>query len=203
MITPKTQASGTSNQVVKAAPVPADDRRQHPPYPTMFSRETAEPLLTDLLCYHIEDYGIDGLSVLVEKKGDNYIVTFADWLGTKIELTDTKSRLKDLAAEFLNKNINQLLNIVKMIKLGTAMFYFAIDKDSDFILADVMLHPTKFCGPGMVRDVFGKVFRTQSIKLIDKYNPELIASNRNLIVKPSRYRTVMIEGIELPLYMRN
>lgn len=203
MITPKTQASGISSQVVNATPAPVEDRRQHPPYPTMFSRETAEPLLTDLLCYHIEDYGIDGLSVLVEKKGDNYIVTFADWLGAKIELTDTKSRLKDLAAEFLNKNINQLLNIVKMIKLGTAMFYFAIDKGSDFVLVDVMLHPTKFCGPGMVRDVFGKVFRTQSIKLIDKYNPELITSNRNMIVKPSRYRTVMIEGIELPLYMRN
>jgi hypothetical protein len=200
MITPKTQVSGTSSKVV--VPVTAPDRRPHPAYPIPVSRDIAEPLLKDLLCYHIEDYGSDGISVLIDKKDDNFLVTFADWYGLKIELTDTKSRLKDLAADFLGKNIAKLLNVMRMIRLNTAMYYFAIDSESEFVLVDVMLNPNKMCGPGMVRDVFGKLFKTQSVKLVDKYNQDLVNS-KNLIVKPSMYRTVLVGGVEFPLYMRS
>lgn len=199
MITPKTQASGIFSKVV--VPV-VEDRRPHPPYPVALHKDIAEPLLKDLLCYHIEDHGYDGLSVLVDKKEDKFLVTFADWYGLKIELTDSKSRLKDLAANFLDKHIAQLLNVMKMIRLSTAMYYFALDANSEFVLVDVMLNPNKLCGPGMVRDVFGKLFKTQTVKLIDKYNRELV-DGRNIIVKPSKFRTVLVGGLELPLYMRN
>ena len=199
MITPKTQASGTSSKVI--APV-VEDKRPHPAYSYAVPREIAEPLLKDLLCYHIEDYGHDGISVLVDKKGDKFLVTFADWYGLKIELSDSKSRLKDLAANFLDKHIAQLLNVMKMIRLSTALYYFALDSDSEFVLVDVMLNPNKLCGPGMVRDVFGKLFKTQAVKLIDKYNQELV-DGKNIIVKPSMFRTVLVGELELPLYMRN
>jgi len=201
MITPKTQVSGTSSQVVKSEPIV--DNRPHPAYPMTVARETAEPLLKDLLCYHIEDYGYDGISVLVDKKDDKFLVTFADWHGTKIEIADSKSRLKDLAAEFLNNHIAKLINIMKMIRLSTAMYYFAINSESEFVLVDVMLNPTKLCGPGMVRDVFGTTFKTQTVKMVDKYNQDFVDNNRNLIIKPSRYRTILVNGIEVPLYMRN
>jgi hypothetical protein len=202
MITPKTQVSGTSNQVVKAQPRVIEDKRPHPAFPMCMDRATAEPFLKDLLCYHIEDFGIDGISVLVDKKASNYMVTFADWFGTKIEMTDSKSRLKDIAADFLGKRFNRLLQVMKMIRLDTAMYYFALDQDSDFVLTDVMLNPNKLCGPGMVRDVFGTTFRTQTVKLIDKYTPEYADRNRGIIIKPSRFRTVMLGDAEVPLYAR-
>jgi hypothetical protein len=198
MITPKTQASGTFNAQPKGKP----NVRQHPPYPSFLSPNDAFKFLDKTLCYFIKDYGTDGISVLIEKKADNFIVTFADWYGTSIDLADNKSRLKDVCSDFLAKKLRLLVEVMTVIKLNTAMFYFALNSDSEYVLTDLMLNPSKMAGPGMVRDLFGKVFKTQEIVCIEPYTQELINAAEHIIVKPSKFKTTLIDGKEIPVYAR-
>jgi hypothetical protein len=199
MITPKTQVSGSSNVAVKKQP----SGRNHPPSPKTIPLEKVESVLDNVLCYYILDYGVDGISVLVEKKGDSYAVSFADWYGTSIDLVDSKSRLKDVCAHFLTKKLKTLLEVMNLIKLNTAMFFFAMDKDSEMVLTDIMLHPMKFVGPGMVRDLFGNVFKTQEVLNIAAFSKEAVISQGvQLILKPSKFRTTFVDGVEVPLYVR-
>lgn len=200
MITPKTPASGMSNV---PTPKPQASGRAHPPYPKPFTLEQSSKLLEGVLCYYVLDYGVDGISVLLEKKDGKWMVSFADWYGVNVDLIQNKTRLKNICAHFLAKKLGMLLEVMNLINLKTSMFYFAIQDDDEIILTDVMLNPMKLAGPGMVRDLFGKVFKTQEVLNIGPFSEETISTQGvKLVIKPSKFRTAFLDGLESPLFVR-
>jgi len=181
------------------------------PYPTLFPL-SATPEIKNLLCYIIRHYGTGGLSVVVERhKADNDVdvgIVYGDWRGVRIDIKEeTQSALA--ARYFHEHHLKMFVETMRLIRIQQAQFYLGIGKD-DMVLTDIRLGPYKLTGPGMVRDIFGKLMKTQDVAKIELVDDKVLdAIERgfgsyagDLILKPSRFRT--IERPELgacPLYV--
>ena len=85
--------------------------------------------------------------------------------------------------------------MMRLTQLDQAQFFFNID-DNGLCLFDVQLSLNKHAGPGMIKDVFGKIFRTPDtlkMEIIDERALEYIqkgtgAYEGDLLIKPSRFR---------------
>ena len=159
-------------------------------YPELF--EISCPMFSDgMLCYFIDPYPMDGVSVYIGIKDDYLIVRVGDWTSNNIDLSDVNDNLKSL--------IGMLIEITKTIHVSDVVYYLSSDKDK-YILVDMMISPNKFAGPGMLRDIFSKVIDTQVISGIDVLSPDSKSKYKGKIVKPSRFRTVDVDNIIRPLY---
>lgn len=189
-----TPRSGISKTTQRVQPEPAV-----PPYPTMLPFCTT-PEIKNVLCYVLRHYGVDGLSISVVRKpvkGDvNISIMYGNWRGVR---TDLESDTQDARAAlfFQDKYLTTFLETMRLINIQSAQFYAAVGKD-DLILTDIRLGPTKLTGPGMVRDIFGKLMRTpEMLKLeviddaaTDAINRGFGSYTGDLIIKPSKFRTV-------------
>lgn len=177
-------------------------------YPTLFSLESALPYLKQHLCYIIRHYGNTGLAVLAVRspQKDDVAVMFGSWDGEKYDL-----RLQDArsiqALEFSASKLTMLIKTMNVIKLQQAQFFFAWDEEGP-LLADIQMSLNKFAGPGMIRDVFSKVFRTPEvikIEVLDERSIEHIEKGTgsyagDLIIKPSKF-SMFVHGTQtVPLY---
>jgi hypothetical protein len=124
------------------------------------------------------------------------VVICGDWYGNAIDLIDTKSsRLIDLASEFVTSEAVKLYEMMRAMGIDQAQFFFGVD-DEGLYLIDVQLSLNKFAGPGMIKDVFGKILRTVEIlklEIIDDRAIEYIQKGTgsyggDLLIKPSRFR---------------
>ena len=98
---------------------------------------------------------------------------------------------------------------MQLIKIEQAQFYFAIE--DELTLVDMQLSLNKFAGPGMIKDIFGKIMKTQEIiktEIIDNRAIEFINKGTgsyegNLVIKPSRFRVYhnQATGVYTPLYV--
>ena len=160
-----------------------------------------------LFCYIIRHYGNIGVSILYHRTGDETRLIAGDWDGNIIDLADQKHPHMRLAHIVLSQYGQKIIDLGRAIQITQAMYYLTIDAGK-FILVDVQLSLNKFAGPGMVRDVFGKIFNTPeviSIEILDEKALDGIASGAgkysgDLILKPSRFRTIVHEKTLVPLY---
>lgn len=144
----------------------------------------------------MQHYGDDGLTLLIykDKKSSQIIVQCGDWDGNNIDLTDGSNKA-DLAKSLLNKNLENLLGIMRYAKIDQAQIYFAIRNDQ-FVIVDIQTAINKFSGPGMIRDIFSKIGMTPQILKIEPLDERAINAIRDgtgsytgdLIIKPSRFR---------------
>lgn len=185
----ETQSSGTSS-------LPAILTH---PRPIPFAN--AVPIITNLMCYVIDHYGDDGLSVLLyrDRQHDNSYFIFGDWNGNKIDIEAVEGRpphrLVPFASEFVRAHSLRFLELLSVIKLTQAQFYFSTVGD-DLTLVDVQLSLNKWAGPGMVQEMFGRIIKTQTVKKIEVLDDRALdAIERgighyagDLVLKPSRYR---------------
>ena len=194
---PKTPSSGISE----------------PQLPSILKYPTMIPFgdtVKDIFCYIIRHYGTDGLSVLIyrQPKNDQVVVMCGDWHGNKIDLIgDNKPTISILANEFITTHVLKFYEVMRLIKIDQAQFFFAVVDDS-LLLVDVQISLNKLSSPGMVNDVFGRIFPIQEVlktEIIDERAIEHILKGSgsyegDLIFKPSRFRMYENAGQYQPLY---
>lgn len=186
--------------------------------PQLLKYPTLLPLCDSIhnrLCYVIEHYGHEGLSVLVHRRPaqDQVAVICGDWQGNLLDLQGSgPQQLLDHAKRFLNSECVKFINIMRLIKLEQAQFYFSTQGDK-LTLVDIQVSLNKFVGPGMLRDIFGKICETQQvikIEPVDERVLECIANrtgsySQDIIIKPSRFRMhhVVEDNSYMPLYVES
>lgn len=163
----------------------------------------------NLLCYIIADYGTEGISLLLTRKPDKdeLIVLCGDWNGNNIDIQSDDKRIA-VINELLAQELPKLANILKMIKVDQAQFFFSI-KDG-YKLVDMQVSANKLVGPGMIRDLFAKIIPTQEVIKVepidDRAYEAIIAGtgsySGNLVIKPSKFRMIEQNGLYSPLYLR-
>ncbi len=172
------------------------------------------PNIKDSLCYVIKPYLLKGLSILISKddKSENTMILFADWFGNKLDLLDKTNKLVVAADEFLKNQIQILINFMRLIKIKQAQYFFSGESYDEMILVDMQTSLNKYSGPGMLRDLFSKIGKTQEVlkvELIDDRAVEAIKVGNgiyegDIILKPSRFRHYHDpdNNIYTPLYLQ-
>lgn len=203
MTTPRMQASGIFNKPKPKLPAVL-------PY-HKYIKFTDAPDIKNKFCYIIKHYGCDGLSVLVyrQPKDDQFAVVCGDWHGNSIEL-NKNSRLAVIANNYIKDDLLKFVKLMNLIRLTQAQFFFAIDEMDSLRLVDIQLAINKFSGPGMVKELFGKLVSTQEIikvEIIDDRVYEHLQTGTgsyagDLIIKPSAYKCRHTDKGELiPFYV--
>ncbi len=183
-------------------------------YPRMHPLEVCEKHLKDHLCYFIRHYGNEGLSVLISRdpKKDEVAVLCGDWKGNNIDLSaDSTDRIVQAGLVFLQEDLKLFMNVMHTIKLTQAQFFLALDAGNQLTLTDIQVAYNKLVGPGMVRDIFGKVYRTQEVikvEALDDRSIEYVGKGTgsyegDLLIKPSKFTTFSptAEDEIIPLYV--
>jgi len=140
-------------------------------------------------CYIIRCGELSGLSVAITRQAEMVSVICGDWSGNRIDLADSNASV--LATKFLNDHLALMVNTMKLIDVSYMQLFF----DIDFTLFDVMVEEYKYIGPGMIRDVFSKVCKTQNIiqvqvlddTVIEKITKQESIYDCNLIIKPAKF----------------
>ncbi len=155
-----------------------------------------QQIIKNLFCYVIRHYGNDGLSVLIYRQpaNDRVVVICGDWCGNNLDLS-VESPLASIANQFIHDHITTFITLMHTIKLTQAQLFFGI-MDNELVLTDIQTSINKLAGPGMVRDIFGKIFRIQEVlkvEILDDRAMEHIKDGSgsysgDLIIKPSRFR---------------
>ncbi len=173
------------------------------PYPTLINI-TEYDGIDDMFCYIVRHYGNKGVACLIERKNGDVAIKLGDWTGQpwvpSADLT--------VASRFLEEYVAKLVTLMQAINIEMAQ-YFVVLHEGRFILVDVQLSLNKFAGPGMLRDVFNSTIETQEIISIEMITAELKQSIKDgkdrysgdLILKPSRFRPVVVNGNPVPLYI--
>lgn len=151
--------------------------------------------VNNVFCYIIKHYGNNGLSVLVyrQPEKDQIIVLYGDWNGNNIDLT-IDNELSKMALEFCDSKLQNILYLMKIIRVEQAQFFFAIS--DGLILVDVQTAYNKMASPGMIRDIFSKMFDVQEViktEVIDDRAIDAIIKGTgsysgDIIIKPTRFR---------------
>ena len=183
----KTQSSGISNIILPKVLA----------YPEFIGFDRYYQSVKNIFCYIIKHYGYDGLSVLIYRQPDKdqVVVLFGDWRGNNIDIVDD-SLLSNAAKAFLEKYMSKFVSIMRTIKIDQMQLFFTMLDDDDLMLVDVQTSLNKFSGPGMIRDIFSKIFKTQEvvkIEILDDRSIEYIRDGAgsyggDLVIKPSRFR---------------
>jgi len=184
-------------------------------YPNLINFDTHGEVVRNIFSCIFPHYGYDGLSVLIyrqPKPKENVVVLCGDWLGNKLDIVDVPnpSRMTELASEFLTNDAIRFFELFNVIGIAQAQLFFAIDDDG-LLLVDVQLSLNKFASPGMVKDIFGKVYRTPNavkIEMLDDRAMEYIGKasgsyEGDLIIKPNNFRMFYDENTSeySPMYI--
>lgn len=176
------------------------------PYPKFFGIEHLDNV-KNVLCYVIEDYGIKGMSILITRnpKEDKSILLLGDWDGNVVDPKVMPESYNSL----VSTHMQNIITTMRLINIEQAQYFF----DDKSRLVDVQVGINKFLGPGMLRDIFGRMFDTQEISCIkvidDDYISALKSTGQHKIIKPSRFRIAeanakseAIPHTYSPLYVR-
>lgn len=163
------------------------------PYPKLLPVDLIKHL-SNIFCYIIKHYD-NGLSVLVYRQPnkDQVIVLYGDWNGNNIDLT-IDNELSRAAIEFCDGKLQNIIHLMKIIRVEQAQFFFAMS--DKLTLVDVQVAYNKMVSPGMLRDIFSKMFDVQEViktEIIDDRAIEAIirgagSYSGDIILKPTRFR---------------
>jgi len=176
------------------------------PYPALIPLDVCNAI-HGVFCYSFDHYGDIGFSVLLSKKDDAIRLLVGDWKGNVVDLHNQDAKTI-VAKKLLTTQGEAIIELCRAARISQAQFFFVLSGDN-FVLVDVQLSLNKFAGPGMVRDVFGNVFKTQEVIGIDVLDDDIMDSivtgtnkfSGSLILKPSRFRSASVDGSLIPLYV--
>ena len=206
---PAAPQSGLSKQAVVNRPLPPAVLK----YPELLD-ESYLPAIKDSLVYVIKPYKLEGISLLVARadRSDETMVLFSDWNGTKIDLLAKSDPMAEIANRFLSDHLQIFINFMKLIKIKQAQYFFSGTEYTDMTLVDVQTSLNKMCGPGMLRDLFSKIIKTQEVLKIEPLDERAIEAVKigngmyegDIIIKPSRFRHYhdVDNNIYTPLYIK-
>lgn len=166
-------------------------------YPTFYGLDRIQAI-KDSLCYIIKPYAFTGVSLIISRddKSEDTMILFADWNGNKLDLMDKQNKLSIIAEKYLANDVQILINFMKLIKIKQAQYFFSGDQYEDMLLVDVQTSLNKMCGPGMLRDLFSKIMKTQEVLKVEPIDDRAIEAIKvgngvyegDIIIKPSRFR---------------
>jgi hypothetical protein len=164
------------------------------------------PALKNVLCYVIKAYPIDGIGVVITRDDEWLCSRISDFKGNILEPNDAK--YSNMIEHVMTKYIPYIMSLMQCANMDKLLFYFA-DLD-DPRLVDVRVSFNKFCSPGFVKDIFGKVVPVQEDIckpiVLNAENMERLCTARgdyssgNFILKPTAFKTIIRDGKILPLY---
>lgn len=180
------------------------------PYPSVLKISEFDGIL-NMFCYVIEHYGSDGIAFMVNRnpKDDNLMIQFGDWSGNVFDLSNDEDPYVSLCKEFFESYGTKIVQLMKVAQFTQAIYYITINAGKKFKLADVRTALNKFIGPGMLRDVFGNIIEVPKVLTIENITKDVLDAlergtgkySTDLVLKPSRFRTVKWNGIVSPLYV--
>ena len=197
------------------APPPAPKKVPLPPifpYPTVHAFADCEAHLKGHLCYVIRHYGQQGISVMIlrEPDKDGVAVKCGDWHGRDLDIQDAKDPLVPAAVVFLQHDLPLFLEVMQKINLPQAQFFLAVGEDGALTLVDLQISTNKLAGPGMVRDIFGRIYKTQEVLKVEPMDDRALeyinkgtgTYDGDLIIKPSKFTLFAPSDAEniVPLY---
>ena len=158
------------------------------PYPQILPLDDVIDL-SNKLVYIIKEYR-ESIAVVITINGDDICVRIGDWKGNIDPMTSADAKL------FVNNYMTNMIKLLATMKLSKVLLYFAKD-DGGLFLVDVRTDLNKFTGPGMIRDVFSGIVRTQEVTKIVQYDDKVRAAIKkgkgaysgNLIIKSSVFGT--------------
>jgi len=179
-------------------------------YPRILDFEDI-PEIEGQFVYVIRHYVEEGLAIVIYRdlrEGDVYL-SVGDFDGKPIDLTDEKHPLYSAALEFVQHESSKFVAMMKVARIEKMILYISVNKD-DWELVDLRSSLDKFYGPGMIRDLFSKIFPTQDViktVALDETVLEAIKRGKgsykgDLILKCSKFKTVGRGRELLPLYAR-
>lgn len=149
-----------------------------------------------------------GFMIIVIRKNDIINYRLADFSGkiiNPIENTILSPHIKTIVEQYLNK----LILTIKAIGVKQCIFYFSI---ADRVrLVDIRLSLNKMCGPGYLKDFFGK----QDIPIQEEVCSPLILTDENIValkskegmykhgkfvIKPSVFKVIIKDEDLIPMY---
>lgn len=151
------------------------------------------PEMHDQFVYVIKSYPTNnGLTALVYRKDGNVHLKFGDFSGKVVDSYDNKG-----IKLFLEKYCSKLVELMSLIKIPQALHYFVVEKNI-LRLVDVRTSLNKFIGPGMLKDLYGKIIDTQEVVKTVQLNSETIEGIKadkgsykgGLILKTSAFKTI-------------
>jgi hypothetical protein len=160
------------------------------------------PELVGKFVYFVRAYPLQGIAVLIVRQKDEVFMRIGDWDGKVINPMESEA-----ATTFVKKHSPHFISLMSSAKIQQAVFYLSVN-GTDIRLVDIRTSLNKFSGPGMVRDLFGKIIDTQDVVKIDNLTPEVLNAIKNnegsytgdLIVKPSAFRTIDRAKTMYPMY---
>lgn len=159
-------------------------------YHQLYKFEDIKNMFMNRLCYVIRHYGNSGVSITIRRAvNDQVVVMFGDWNGNILELND-------LHKQFISDRFPIILTLMKNLKIQHIQLYFVINNNI-WVLVDGQQTQSKLIGPGMLRDIFGKILDVQEILKVEALNEETMkmidsgtgSYNGDLIIKPSLFKT--------------
>jgi hypothetical protein len=174
----------------------------------MLQLERTLPLIRDHLMYVLKWYRQDGITVLVrrEPKEDAVVVMYGDWIGNPLDLEDNDDEKVSACLKFTKTDLDLFIKMMQLIGLPQAQYFLSLD-DGELTLVDMQVSLNKLAGPGMLRDIFGRRYKTQEVIKIEPFDERAIEYAQrgtgtyegDLIIKPSRFSTIAEDDLS-PLY---
>lgn len=163
------------------------------PYPPIYDIKDNFNIFNKMYCYVIDKYNInDGCNLYIGFRDEYQFVRISDFSGNVIDHKDYSDNDK-----IIMSYVDKLSNLMKLSKIIEMSFYFSYE---DYpILVDVMVSINKMLSPGMLRDLFSKVVKTQQVHSIEVID-ESILDKFNIILKPSRFKYMFDKNGFSPLY---
>ncbi len=151
-----------------------------------------------VFCYVVDVYE-PGIAVVIKLQDGDSGIVIGGWDGKHVSPND---EIWEQSQEFLTHSAYMFIQAMQRIGINQAEFFIS----SDGILVDVQLSLNKFIGPGMLRDIFSDISKTQNVKEISVLDDDKIkelSTSGNYVLKPSRYRYYARDDDSIsPLYAR-
>jgi len=160
----------------------------------------AVPELMGKLVYVQRLWRAPGPSLLIyrDPARDLLALRCGDWEGTTLEPAGQM-------LSYLNKHGASLLRLCKAVRLCQVQLYLS----DDLRLVDARVSLNKFCGPGMLKDLFGPVVPVLETIAIEPLDERVFGAieggvgtySGDLLVKPSKYQhREAAPGVYAPLH---
>lgn len=167
------------------------------------------PEIKGQFVYVIEDYPDQGLAIMIKRNDGLVHLGLGDWEGQTIDFEKSDHPLYPAAHLFATEHAPKFIEMMRLLKIDQLMVYIAVGQD-DWELVDLRASLDKFYGPGMIRDLFSAVFPTQTIRTIVSLDDSALQAltkgkgsyEGDLVLKCSKFKTIVREKRLLPLYAR-
>lgn len=179
-------------------------------YPKILELEDV-PEIEGQFVYVIRKYPEDGLAITISRdlKNDEVYLAINDWDGQPIDLTNENHSYQWAALDFAMHDSSNFVAIMRSANIHKMILYVSVDEE-ELKLVDLRTSLNKFYGPGMIRDLFAKIYPTQEVIKTISLDENVLKAIKdgkgsyegNLVLKCSKFKTITREKELFPLYAK-